>query len=93
MTNSERRPLGELARMMELSLKHDAAQRPDVIQEAIDRLREFEGTVIEGWLVCEIVEDVEDPNSVRVYHVATKPHWEDDDRCILILKNPQEPEK
>ncbi len=62
----------------------------NAITSALTALREMEGTRIEGWVVMEIVEDVEDPDSQHTYYVTTKLHCDGFDRCILILTDSRE---
>ena len=93
----ERRPLGELADVLDRYTKQLACEgwpkaRLEHFREAATRLREFEGTVIEGCEIASVREIIRHRKIVAVelpIGTAASPIY--GAPVILILKNPLEP--
>ena len=99
----ERRPLGELADELQTWVQQRkvpgrvtrlSSEYTELLDEAADRLREFEGTVIEGWVwpeakrmfAADRVRDIQvykgaadHPEAVPLLLILTKPQEPDDD--------------
>lgn len=92
----ERRPLGELADALKFIADDGEfiSGDPELLHEAAARLREFEGTVIEGFVSSgELPYFKEAKDEARTRHMIVTTYRLLDDDTALILKNPQEPEK
>ncbi|KKN88134.1 hypothetical protein LCGC14_0252060 [marine sediment metagenome] len=99
---AERRPLGEFEDRQMIPwlvglgyrLERLDGTEPPEIQQIIARLREFEGTVIEGWAWPEAFRAFrEGPDYALTVYPMTNQHSSHSHAIpLLILKNPQEPE-